>query len=135
MLQALRNRIGTVIGLLVSGVLGMESRSGALPAWWAKYAGVALWACALYWLVRTISGPSWSRSRAAVVAFIGSWVVEFLQLTAIPHWVSSKHWLLRVMFGDTFSVWDLPAYVVGVGVAFVVDTILAWQPTRRRSEG
>jgi hypothetical protein len=123
-------RTRAVLGLFGSGALGFLSRSGVLPAWWAKYLGVTFWACGLYWLVRAVGGARLSRRGSALAALIGSAAVEFLQLTPLPHWLSSQHWLLRAAVGESFSVWDLPAYGVGVGLAFALDTLLGGASSR-----
>ena len=132
MTQPLRARVGAIFGLLGSAALGWLSRSGALSAWWAKYLGVVFWACGLYWLVRAIGGPRLGRSRSALLAVMGSWAVEFMQLTSIPRWLSSRHPLLRAAVGEVFSLWDLPAYLVGVGLAVALDAILVGRESQRQ---
>ncbi|MBI2894626.1 MAG: DUF2809 domain-containing protein [Deltaproteobacteria bacterium] len=79
----------------------------------AKVLGVALWATLVYALVLLIA-PRTSIRRAAAVAIGASFAVEIAQLTPGPAWLSSKHVVLRLIFGTTFSAWDLPMYVAGV---------------------
>lgn len=86
-----------------------------LAGFWAKYLGVALWATAAYWCVLFVR-PSLSVMRAAAVALIVSFSVELFQLSPVPAYLSTKHILFRLVLGTTFSVWDLPAYLVGVGL-------------------
>jgi hypothetical protein len=126
----LRSRGAATVGLLASGGLGLLSRSGRLPPWEAKYLGVALWACALYWLLRVAAGSAAGRPKVALFALLGGWFVEFMQITPIPRWISAKHWLLRVVFGEWFSPYDLPAYAAGVVLGFVADALVAGILTR-----
>ena len=94
--------------------LGLCCRYG-LSGFWAKYLGVALWATEAYVMVLLVR-PSGSVRRAALWALAASWGVEFFQLTGAPAWLSSQHLLLRLIFGTTFSVPDLPAYAAGVAL-------------------
>jgi hypothetical protein len=120
---SMNHRLPALLGLLASGILGALSRSFGLPGFWAKYLGVVFWACAAYFVVRA-ARPSQSARWSLLSALIISWAVELAQLTPLPRTLSAKHWLLRVAFGETFSVWDLPAYAVGVVLAFGVEKLV-----------
>jgi hypothetical protein len=93
---------------LASGVAARAFLTGAL----AKILGVALWAALVYFIVAFFA-PSWRPRRVATLTIAISWAVELAQLTPGPAWLSSKHVLLRMIFGTTFSAWDLPMYVGG----------------------
>ena len=97
--------------------LGLAARYG-LSGIFAKYLGVALWASAVCALVAFVR-PRLGATRIAVMALALSWAVEFAQLTSGPAWLSSQHIVLRLIFGTTFSVWDLPAYALGVAFGAV----------------
>jgi Protein of unknown function (DUF2809) len=92
--------------------VGLLSRYG-LTGFWAKYLGVALWATMVYFFVMLVK-PSMKVYWVLSISLIISWGVEFLQLTPGPAFLSSKHILLRLIFGSHFSVFDLPAYLVGI---------------------
>jgi hypothetical protein len=107
-------RLGAVLLVLATG-LGVRALT---DGWFAKYAGVALYATLLYTLVVLVL-PRARPTTAGLIALGLSWIVEFAQLTAVPATLSRVHPLLRLVFGATFSLADLPAYAVGalVGVA------------------
>ena len=107
----MRIRIGAIALSLACAGLAVR---GLLPAgFWSKYLGVALWAALVYALVLFVR-PRISVWWCAGLALAISWTVEFAQLTPGPAWLSSKHALLRAIFGALFSVYDLPAYAAGV---------------------
>ena len=110
-----------VAALLVVG-LGLACRYG-LTGFWAKYLGVALWATEAYVLVVLVR-PSIRVRDAAAWALAVSWGVEFFQLTGVPAWLSSQHLLLRLIFGTTFSAYDLPAYAAGVALGAAVHYLV-----------
>ena len=102
--------------------LGLGSRYG-LSGFWAKYLGVALWATMVYSFVLFLK-PSFSVLSASGVSLFISWTVEFAQLTWLPAFLSAKHILLRLIFGSHFSVYDLPAYLVGIILGALLHIIL-----------
>jgi len=116
-----RRRIGLGLRAAATLAAGLAARA-VLSGWAAKILGVALWATLVAWLVAFVS-PSSRPGRAAIVALAISWAVELAQLTPVPAALSARHVLLRLIFGTTFSVWDLPMYGAGV--------LLAWALERR----
>lgn len=84
-----------------------------LSGWWAKYLGVGLWAGFVYFLVVLVR-PSMRIVYLAGLTLFVCWSVEFFQLTEVPAYLSSKHIILRLIFGTTFSAWDLPTYAAGI---------------------
>ena len=97
-------------GATVAAGLGVRA---AFDGPLAKYGGVALWAVLVYWLVLTVR-PAMSVRLAAALTLAISWAVEFAQLTPVPAWLSSKHVVLRLVFGTTFHPPDLLALAGGV---------------------
>lgn len=108
--------------------LGLGSRAvlGGLPA---KIAGDALYTVLLYVLVLVVR-PRTRPVRAGLVALGLSFAVELAQLTRYPAWLSSKHVLLRLVFGETFGFIDLGSYVVGFAVVVAGDTLVRRVATR-----
>ncbi len=107
-----RRRLGAALAAavtLASGVAARRFLDGA-PA---KVLGVALGATLVYWLV-AFCAPGWRPRKVAGVTLAISWAVEFAQLTPGPAALSARHVLLRMIFGTTFSAWDLPMYGGGV---------------------
>lgn len=97
--------------------LGLSSRR-ILHGHPAKLAGDALYTVLLYVLVLVVR-PDASPRRAAAIAIGASFAVELLQLTPYPAWLSSKHVILRLIFGTTFGFEDLLGYVLGGALAAV----------------
>jgi hypothetical protein len=124
---ALGARLTATVCGLVFVALGLAARYG-LSGFFAKYLGVALWASAVSALV-AFARPQLASQQVALLALGISWAVELAQLTPGPAWLSSQHLVLRLIFGTTFSVWDLPAYVLGVlfGVAVLAAVDGTWR--------
>lgn len=130
--RATRMRILAGVAGIVTIATGVAVRHWLPSGFWSKYSGVALWALVLYALVVFVR-PGASVSRCALVALLISWAVEFAQITPVPGWLSSKHPLLRMVFGEFFSFKDLPAYAVGVLLGAVMHLSIARQSGRMRS--
>jgi len=109
---ALGQRIAATIAAVVTLAAGLAARA-FLDGAPAKILGVALWATLVYWLV-VFCAPGWSIRRVSILTIAISWAVELFQITPIPEALSARHVLLRMIFGTTFSAWDLPMYVGGV---------------------
>ena len=115
------------VPLTVAAGLGSRALLGGLPA---KLAGDALYTVLIYVLVVVVR-PDVRLARAFAIALRLSFAVEFAQLTPYPAWLSSKHVILRLIFGTTFGFVDLVGYVVGAVVAVAVHTA-ARERTRSR---
>ncbi len=131
---ALRSRRATLLAVPLTVAAGLGSRVlfGGLAA---KVAGDALYTVLIYVLVVLVR-PDVRPSRAFAVALGLSFAVEFAQLTPYPAWLSSKHVILRLIFGTTFGFVDLAGYVVGATLAVALHAELRrrWSsgPTRPR---
>jgi hypothetical protein len=115
-------RPAACVAALLALAAGLGCRYG-LSGWWAKCLGVALWATELY-LVLLVVRPGLRVGHAAGLALLLSWAVEAAQLTPIPAWLSAQHVVLRLIFGTTFSLADLPAYAAGVGMGIGAHAVL-----------
>ena len=120
--QAVWSRLPIVAAALGVMALGLLARYG-LSGWAAKYLGLGLWATMVYVLVVVVR-PSMSPLASAAAALAVCWVVEFAQMTPVPAWLSSKHVILRLIFGIGFSAWDLPTYAVGVALGAGVHALV-----------
>lgn len=116
--RSANERVLAMVACLVAIGAGLACRYG-LSGMAAKYVGVALWSTEVYAIARVVR-PFARVSRVAIVTLAVSWGVEFAQLTPVPVWLSSQHVVLRLVFGTTFSVLDLPAYAAGVGLAAAI---------------
>lgn len=112
-----------VAGALLAIAAGLAVRHGH-RGFWPKYSGDALWTCVVYALVVFVR-PTLRPTQAGLIALGISFTVEFAQITPGPAWLSSKHFLLGLIFGATFSPYDLIAYAVGAGLCFSVHTALS----------
>ena len=101
------------------GLAAFAARYGFEDWWSRKYWGVTLWATMIYFWLRAAL-PAVSVWRLALVAVAGCWLVEFAQLTWVPAYLSSRHLLLRFIFGATFYPPDLAAYAVGVLLGLIL---------------
>jgi len=122
-LRAIKERLPIAGAACLVLALGLASRYG-LSGWAAKYFGVALWSTLVYTLV-VLMRPSVRPAVAAAVALAIGFAVEFAQLTPGPAWLSSKHLILRLVFGTTFSAYDLPALVAGVALGAMTHLAVA----------
>jgi Protein of unknown function (DUF2809) len=102
--------------------LGLGARA-VLTGLAAKIAGDALYTVLLYDLVIVVR-PAVRPVRAGLVALAISFAVEIAQLTPYPAWLSSRHVLLRLIFGTTFGFVDLGGYVVGAVLVVAADTLV-----------
>jgi hypothetical protein len=116
LVAALRPRVAALIAIPPTVVAGLGSRAffGGL---FAKVAGDAFYTVLIY-VLAVVVRPDVRPSRAFAVALGLSFAVELAQLTPYPAWLSSKHVILRLIFGTTFGFVDLAGY--GVGAVFAI---------------
>lgn len=129
---AWRMRILAFLAALVTIAAGLAERKWLPPGFLSKYSGVALWSVVLYALLVFVRPRAGVRHTAALALLI-SWMVEFAQITPVPAWLSSQHPLLRLIFGESFSFKDLPAYAAGVLLAAMFHNLLLICAGRRQS--
>ncbi len=110
--RLLLRRIPPFAGAIVATTLGLLVRYVPAYGFWAKYGGVAMWSAALYMAVLVVR-PGLKVRRALPLTIAIGWGVEFLQITPLPGYLSSKHILLRLLVGEQFNPPDLLALVVG----------------------
>jgi hypothetical protein len=108
---------------LVTVMTGLAVRMAplGLPAVVAKYGGSMLWAVMIYWIV----SAALSRWRLPVVGLIAGVIataVEFFKLYHSPVMDAFRLTLPgMILLGRYFSVRDIAAYWVAIGVAACVD--------------
>ena len=116
---------------LVTVVAGLAVRMAPLGLPWVvvKYGGSMLWAVMIYWVVST----ALSRWRLPVVGLIAGAIataVEFFKLYHSPGMDAFRLTLPgMILLGRHFSVRDIVAYWVAIGLAAWVDAGI------RRMEG
>jgi hypothetical protein len=113
------------------GVLSRVTHSGVVLI--DKYLGDALYAVMLYLLI-CLFLPQISVFKAAALAFTLVLAIESFQLTGIPDQMhTSANRLisaLSVALGTTFSIYDIIAYVFGIGACAGMDRALWTQAGR-----
>ncbi|GAA2236479.1 hypothetical protein GCM10010413_41040 [Promicromonospora sukumoe] len=110
-LAALRRRAAPAVAAVLTVAAGLSVRS-VLDGDVAKYAGDALYALLIFWLVLVVA-PRTRGWVAAAVACAVSVGVELFQLTGIPAELGAHSVLARLVLGTTFNAPDLPFYAVG----------------------
>ena len=103
-----------------------------LPAFVVKYGGSLLWATMVFLLVGLLL-PRLPRSQLAVIAMAVAAVVEFSRLVHTP-WLDSFRLTTAgaLLLGRIFSLWNLAAYAVGIGLGIWLDRLME---IRRVGEG
>ena len=115
-------------------VLGLASRryAAGLPAWVGLYAGDALWALLLVWLLSLVR-PAWPLSRIALVTGSFAVAIEFSQLCQWPWLVMLRQtWWGHLVLGQGFLVSDLWCYALGIGSG--VGLRWGWRQWARRRQ-
>ena len=89
-----------------------------------KYGGSLLWGAVVYWLLAVIF-VSAGRFRVASAALIIAVLVELFRLWHMPALDAFRLTTAgALLLGRVFSLWNVPAYVVGIAVALVLDRAL-----------
>ena len=120
--------------LLLTIALGLATRQGPwlFPGFVATYAGDALWAAAVYWLLAILRPRARTRVLAAVAGGL-SLAVEVSQLYHAP-WIDAVRATRpgALVLGHGFLWSDLACYATGIGLAALLDTLLRRGLSRRR---
>jgi hypothetical protein len=85
----------------------------------AKYGGDALYTALIVALVVLVA-PALTAWKAAAIALVLSWGVEFLQLSGVPEELSRHSTVARLVLGSTFNAPDLFWYLVGASAGWLV---------------
>lgn len=132
-LAALRRRAAPAAAAVLTVVAGLSVRS-VLTGDLAKYAGDALYALLIFWLVLVVA-PRTRGWVAAAVAYGVSVAVELFQLTGIPAELGAHSTLARLVLGTTFNAPDLPFYAVGAAAGWALHhlagRVARWAAGRR----
>jgi hypothetical protein len=98
------------VGAALALALGIRATTGGAVE---QHSGTALYASMIYagaFVIRPAARPG--AAGAAAIAFC--WLVEFLQLTGVPAYLSERSLLARLALGVQFDPVDLAWYVAGV---------------------
>jgi hypothetical protein len=118
-----------LVPVTIAAGLGARAILGGLPA---KLAGDALYTALLHVLV-LVARPDTRPRTAAAIALGASVAIELAQLTPYPAWLSSKHLILRLIFGTTFGFEDLLGYALGAALSLALHALFQGRRAPRRS--
>lgn len=92
-----------------------------VPIFIVKYGGSALWGTMVYLLV-AIFAARWRPGRVAAAAMTVAIAVEFSRLYHTPSLDAFRLTLAgALLLGRIFSLWNIVAYAVGIGAAFMME--------------
>jgi Protein of unknown function (DUF2809) len=118
--RPLRSSLALFVATVVAG-LAVRMAPLGLPAVVVKYGGSMLWAVMIYWIAST----ALARWRLAVVGLVAGAIatgVEFFKLYHSPGMDGFRMTLPgMILLGRTFSVRDIVAYWVAIGIAAWLD--------------
>lgn len=114
-------KFGWAAIVIVAGVtLRLTGYEAGLPYAFVKYGGSLLWGAMVYLLVAAALPGRWKLHliAAAIIAICA----ELFRLYHTP-WLDSFRLTLAgaLLFGRIFSVWNIVAYLAGIGVAAALD--------------
>lgn len=115
-----------ILAVIAMGI-GVRHLPLGLPREVVKYAGSVLWGAMVYGLVALVR-PRAATGRLAAVALALAVLVELFRLVHIPELDAFRRTLAgQLLLGRIFSVWNVVAYAIGIGLAAGLDA-----GTRRR---
>jgi hypothetical protein len=103
--------------------LGLASRRYGhwLPGWVAAYAGDALWALLVFWLVGLVR-PRWRSRGVASAAWCFAVAIEISQLYHVPWLNALRHTALgHLVLGQGFLWSDIGCYTMGVLAGYALE--------------
>lgn len=122
-------RLGLLAAILIviAAGIGVRLLPLGLPREVVKYAGSVLWGAMVYGLVALVR-PTAATGRLAAVALALAVLVELFRLVHTPELDAFRRTLAgQLLLGRIFSVWNVVAYAIGIGLAAGLDA-----GTRRR---
>lgn len=122
LLRASLIRAALALGVIVCGLsLRWYGFPLGLPALVVKYGGSLLWATMVFLLVGVLL-PQLTRTQIAAIAAMIALVVEFSRLLHTP-WLDAFRLTATgaLLLGRIFSLWNLVAYAIGIGVGVWID--------------
>jgi hypothetical protein len=121
-----RNRAYLSLAVAATVVVGLASRRhpGLFPEALGKYPGDVLWAQTVYWGIGFLS-RSMSVARLSACALVASYADEFSQLYQAD-WANEirSTTLGHLVFGSTFSWFDMLAYTIGISLCALVELVV-----------
>ncbi|CAO4147373.1 DUF2809 domain-containing protein [Methylorubrum thiocyanatum] len=125
--QTRRLALLAAVLIVIAAGIGVRLLPLGLPREVVKYAGSVLWGAMVYGLVALVR-PTAATGRLAAVALALAVLVELFRLVHTPELDAFRRTLAgQLLLGRIFSVWNVVAYAIGIGLAAGLDA-----GTRRR---
>ena len=110
-----------LLALTVAAGLTLRMAPVGLPAFVVKYGGSTMWALMIYWIVSTVL-PRLPLPAGALLSGLITAAVEFFKLYHSPGMDAFRVTLPgMLLLGRYFSVRDIAAYWIAIGVGAYVD--------------
>lgn len=107
--------------IVIAAGIGVRLLPLGLPREVVKYAGSVLWGAMVYGLVALVR-PSAAAGRLTIIALSVAVLVELFRLVHTPGLDAFRLTLAgQLLLGRIFSVWNVVAYAVGIGLAAALD--------------
>ena len=118
-----RIKYGIFTAITIVTGLAVRARKQWFPGWFNDYAGDALYAVMMYFLVSLVTGTH--PSAKALIALVLCYIIEFSQMFQFE-WLNAIRQTTpgRLVLGSGFLYSDLAAYLIGVVAAFFIDILL-----------
>jgi len=118
--RTLKSSLALFFGTVMAG-LAVRMAPLGLPVVVVKYGGSMMWAAMVYWIVSTAL-PRWRLPVVALISGAIATAVEFFKLYHSPGMDAFRLTLPgMILLGRTFSVRDIVAYWVAIGIAAWLD--------------
>lgn len=132
-LRSRRPALFAAVLIVIAAGIGVRFLPLGLPREVVKYAGSVLWGAMVYGLVAFVQ-PAARPIRLAAVALAVAVLVELFRLVHTPGLDAFRLTLAgQLLLGRIFSVWNVLAYAIGIGLAAALDAGTRPPTGRRRS--
>jgi hypothetical protein len=121
--QPTRNPVWYLALVSLTMLLGLASRRYGpwLPRWVVAYAGDALWALLVFWLLGLLR-PRWRSRGVASAAWCFAIAIEVSQLWHTPWLIALRHTTLgSLVLGQGFLWSDISCYTLGVLTGYLLE--------------
>lgn len=124
------------LALLAAALLAIVTGSAlrltriGLPWWFVKYGGAVIWGAMVYCLVALLMAGS-RRRDIIIIALAVATASELFRLYHTS-WLDDFRLTLagQLLLGRIFSLWNVVAYAVGIGLAAWIDGVIGARRSR-----
>ncbi|MBU0765750.1 MAG: DUF2809 domain-containing protein [Bacteroidetes bacterium] len=113
-----------LVALASAAGIGSRTYGKYLPDFFAFYTGDAMWALALFLVLRLIL----AKSRIIYTALIAFFISASVEVSQLYHagWIDGirETAIGALIFGDAFKWSDLPCYAAGIMAGILIDMVV-----------